>query len=82
VRADSPSQAPDETAGWKTCRNEKADYEFRYPPDWQVGTIGGEEPAADGYPESWTRSPKAVKVNLTNLTAALCPSPDTASIRT
>ena len=38
--------------------------------------------STDGYPESWTHCLKAVKVKLTNLTAALCPNPDTASIRT
>jgi hypothetical protein len=42
----SSPQGPDETARWKTCRNEKFDYKFRYPPDWRVGTIAGEEPAA------------------------------------
>src|SRR5262245_14313315 len=28
--------------GWKTYRNERFKYEFRYPPDWNV--VGGREP--------------------------------------
>lgn len=35
--APCPTSTPDETANWETWKDNKLNYEFKYPSDWEVG---------------------------------------------